>query len=190
MKTNISATMSRRDMLVGAAGVVFAAASTPVLAAPSILRGAGDVRVVSLNNPRTGEKLHSVYWVEGQYISEVMTEIDHIMRDWRLDLKKPMAPELVDVIAATHGLLETREPFTLFSGYRSPQTNSMLRRSSRAVARDSYHMKGMAADLHMDTRSVRQVAAAALSLGVGGVGRYSRSNFTHLDSGPIRTWGR
>jgi uncharacterized protein YcbK (DUF882 family) len=182
--------LSRRTLLLGVAGMAGVAVATPGLAAPSILRGAGDVRVVSLNNPRTGEKLHSVYWVEGQYIPEVMAEIDHIMRDWRLDLKKPMSPELVDVIAATHRLLDTREPFTLFSGYRSPQTNSMLRRSSRAVARDSYHMKGMAADLHMDTRSVRQVASAAQSLGVGGVGRYSRSNFTHLDSGPIRTWGR
>jgi uncharacterized protein YcbK (DUF882 family) len=66
----------------------------------------------------------------------------------------------------------------------------MLARTSRGVARDSYHMKGMAADLHLKSRSVRQMSAAALRLGVGGVGRYSRSNFVHLDSGPPRDWGR
>ncbi|NBT42701.1 MAG: DUF882 domain-containing protein, partial [Alphaproteobacteria bacterium] len=24
----------------------------------------------------------------------------------------------------------------------------------------------------------------------GGVGRYSRSNFVHMDCGPVRVWGR
>ncbi|MFN3616162.1 MAG: YcbK family protein, partial [Rubrimonas sp.] len=66
----------------------------------------------------------------------------------------------------------------------------MLQRTSSGVARDSYHMRGMAADLHLKSRSVRQMASAAETLGSGGVGRYSRSNFVHLDNGPLRTWGR
>ena len=184
-----SATMSRRSLLF-AGLAAYGAVATKAVASPSILRGAGDIRTISLSNPRTGEKLHSVYWVEGHYIPEVMAEIDHIMRDWRLDQKRRIEPGVIDMMAAAHRLLDTREPFTLFSGYRSPQTNQMLRRRSRGVARDSYHMKGMAADLHLDTRSVRQIAGAAQSLGAGGVGRYSRSNFVHMDSGPTRSWGR
>jgi uncharacterized protein YcbK (DUF882 family) len=48
----------------------------------------------------------------------------------------------------------------------------------------------MAVDVAMKTRSVRQISRAGLSLGAGGVGKYSRSQFVHLDSGPVRDWGR
>ena len=148
------------------------------------------MRSIRLENPRTGDRLNSVYWVDGQYIPEVLAEIDHLMRDWRNDQKKRIDPSLLDIAAATHTLLNTPEPFIVFSGFRSPNTNRMLASRSRGVARNSYHMKGMAADLHLKTRSVRQIAGAAMKLGVGGVGRYSRSNFVHLDSGPPRDWGR
>jgi uncharacterized protein YcbK (DUF882 family) len=30
---------------------------------------------------------------------------------------------------------------------------------------------------------------AASACEAGGVGKYSRSNFVHMDCGPIRTWG-
>jgi uncharacterized protein YcbK (DUF882 family) len=185
-----SAILSRRAVVRAGLGLAGAAVASGALAAPTILRGAGDIRAVNLTNPRTGDRLHAVYWVEGQYIPEVMAEVDHIMRDWRLDQSRKIAPGLIDMIAATHRLLDTSEAFTLYSGYRSPQTNRMLQRTSSGVARDSYHMRGMAADLHLNSRSVRQMASAAETLGSGGVGRYSRSNFVHLDNGPLRTWGR
>jgi uncharacterized protein YcbK (DUF882 family) len=176
-------------MLVGMLGCVAGAAAGKALASPNILTGAGDVRVINLANNRTGDRLNSVYWIEGQYVPEVLAEVDHLMRDWRLDLKRKIAPEVIDIMSAAHRLLGASEPFTVFSGYRSPQTNAMLRRESRGVARNSYHMKGMAADLHMKTRSVRDIARAAASLNCGGVGRYSRSDFVHMDCGPVRTWG-
>jgi len=65
----------------------------------------------------------------------------------------------------------------------------MLRSRSSGVARNSLHMQGQAADLRVEGRSVRQVAAAAESCSAGGVGRYSGSNFTHMDCGPVRSWG-
>ena len=65
----------------------------------------------------------------------------------------------------------------------------MLRRRSRGVARNSRHMIGQAADVRLRSRSVSQVARAAIACNAGGVGRYSRSNFTHMDCGPVRTWG-
>ncbi|MFQ5439766.1 MAG: DUF882 domain-containing protein, partial [Paracoccaceae bacterium] len=45
-------------------------------------------------------------------------------------------------------------------------------------------------DVRLSSRSVRQVAGAALACNSGGVGKYSRSNFVHMDCGAIRTWGR
>jgi len=50
-------------------------------------------------------------------------------------------------------------------------------------------MVGKAADLRLKSRSVGQMAAAAEACASGGVGRYSRSNFVHMDCGPVRHWG-
>ncbi len=190
MTSHNSAILSRRAFLVGVTAASGLLSAGNAVASPSIIRGAGNVRVLRLDNPRTGDRLSAVYWADGDYIPDVLAEVDFLMRDWRLDLKKKISPATIDIIAATHRLLDTSEPFTLYSGYRSPQTNKMLRRRSRAVARDSYHIKGMAADLHLKGRSVGQIASAARSLGAGGVGRYSRSAFVHVDSGPERQWGR
>ena len=177
--------VSRRLFLAGAGAGV---AST--IAAPVLAKGAGQYRAVSLINNRTAEKLNTVYWVEGEYIPEAMEAINYIMRDWRQSLVKRIDPRTIDIIAATHNLLDCSEPFEVVSGYRSPQTNAMLRSRSRGVAKKSYHTRGMACDLKLQTRSVFQVSSAAKSLGAGGVGRYRRSNFTHVDSGPVRDWGR
>jgi uncharacterized protein YcbK (DUF882 family) len=66
----------------------------------------------------------------------------------------------------------------------------MLRASSSGVARNSLHIKGQAADLRLKSRSVGQVARAAATCASGGVGKYSRSNFVHMDCGDVRSWGR
>ena len=111
------------------------------------------------------------------------------MRDLRADETMKMIPGNLDIIAATYNLLDVKEPYMLLSGYRSPATNAALRAQSSGVARNSLHMKGMAADLRLKSRSVSQMARAAEACSAGGVGRYSRSNFVHMDCGPIRHWG-
>jgi len=171
-------------------GIASGLAMPAVAAAPAVLKGAGNYRALSLYNQRTGEWFKSVYWVEGEYIPEALEAVNYLLRDWREELIKPIAPATLDILAATHALLDCNEPFTVISGYRSAKTNAMLRRRRRGVARNSYHIKGMAVDLRLKTRSVRQIARAGLSLGAGGVGRYSRARFVHLDSGPPRDWGR
>jgi uncharacterized protein YcbK (DUF882 family) len=111
------------------------------------------------------------------------------MRDWRSDATKDIDPRTVDIAAATHRLLDISEPYLLLSGYRTEKTNALLRSKSRRVAQNSLHMKAQAADLRLRSRSVSQVYRAATACGAGGVGKYSRSNFVHMDCGPIRTWG-
>lgn len=166
------------------------AASAVLLPAPAIAQSAGQFRSLYLYAARTGEWANTVYWVEGEYIPEAVQAISHLMRDWREDEVKPFANTTLDILSATHRLLECKEPFTVVSGYRTPKTNAMLRSRSRAVARNSYHMQAMAVDLRLKTRLPRQIAAAGKALGSGGVGTYSRRNFVHLDSGPTRDWGR
>lgn len=168
-----------------------ATAAMPAFAStPAILKGAGDFRRLSLVNKKTGEWMNTVYWVEGEYIPEALEAVNFIMRDWREDLVYRIDPRAVDILAATQHMLESSEPFQVVSGYRSPHTNALLRRRSKAVASNSYHMKGMAVDIKMKGRSVRQISGAGLALGAGGVGKYSRKKFVHLDSGPVRDWGR
>lgn len=138
---------------------------------------------------RTGEKLDMIYWIDGDYIKDAVSEITHFMRDWRTDQVKPIDTRTLDILAASHNLLDVSEPYMLLSGYRCPETNAMLRSRSRGVAKNSLHMRGQAADVRLGSRNVSQISRAALSCHAGGVGRYSRSNFVHMDCGQVRTWG-
>lgn len=175
-------------------GILAAFAATMVVAAPTasnafgFLRGAGDIRRIKMYSGRTGESLDTVYWIEGQYIPEALKEINLFMRDWRTDQVTKIDPRTIDIAAASHRLMDTNEPYMMLSGYRSPATNAMLRSRSRGVAKNSLHMKGMAADLRLKSRSVPQIYAAAAACRAGGVGKYMRSNFVHMDCGEVRTW--
>jgi len=74
------------------------------------------------------------------------------------------------------------------SGYRSPETNQALRRASRKVARNSFHMDGMAIDVALPDRHFRDIYRAAVDMQRGGVGIYRRTTYVHLDVDPVRTW--
>jgi len=138
---------------------------------------------------RTGERIDTIYWVEGQYIPEAVAEVNRFMRDWRNGQAINIDARTIDIMAAAHRLLEVNEPYMLLSGYRSPETNAMLRSRSSNVARNSLHIRGQAADLRLQSRSVTQMARAAAACRAGGVGRYSGSNFVHMDCGAVRVWG-
>jgi uncharacterized protein YcbK (DUF882 family) len=177
-------------------GLIAAFAATAVVAAPTfsnafgLLRGSGDVRRIRMYSGRTGEMLDTIYWLEGEYIPEALKEITYFMRDWRSDEQRKIDPRTIDIAAAAHRLMDTPEPYMLLSGYRTPKTNAMLRSESRGVAKNSLHMKGQAADLRLQSRTVGQMYRAAIACEAGGVGRYSRSDFVHMDCGPVRHWGR
>lgn len=176
-------------------GVLGAFAATALIAAPTyskaagLLRGAGDIRRIRMMSPRTGERLDTIYWIEGDYIKDAVKEISIFMRDWRTSEVKSIDTRTIDILAASHNLLDVNEPYMLLSGYRSPKTNAMLRSRSRGVAKNSRHLKGEAADLRLSSRSVNQMYRAAVACHGGGVGKYSRSNFVHMDCGPVRSWG-
>jgi len=189
MTINGSSSISRRAILGAFAATAVSAAPTFSKAA-GFLRGSGDIRRVRMYSGRTGEKIDMIYWIEGDYVRDALKEINYFMRDWRTNGSKSMDPRTIDIIAATHNLLDVNEPYMLLSGYRSPQTNAMLRSKSRSVAKNSLHMQGQAADLRLASRSVSQIFRAASSCKAGGVGKYSRSNFVHMDCGPLRNWGR
>jgi len=186
--TAINSTGLTRRSLLG----VFAA--TALVAAPTfskasgLLRGGGDIRRLRMYSGRTGERIDMIYWIDGKYVKGAMKEINYFMRDWRTDQVKVIDNRSLDIMAASHNLLDANEPYMLLSGYRSSATNAMLRRRSRGVAKNSLHVTGQAADLRLSSRTVTQLYKAAVACNAGGVGRYGRANFTHIDSGVIRTW--
>ena len=175
-------------------GILSAFAATAVVATPTyanaagFLRGGGDVRRISMFSGRTGERIDTIYWIEGQYIGEAIREVNAFMRDWRTGQAINMDTRTIDIMAAAHNLMDTREPYMLLSGYRSPKTNAMLRSKSGGVAKKSLHMVGKAADLRLDGRSTAQMSRAAQACRAGGVGRYRGSNFVHMDCGTVRSW--
>ncbi len=180
--------MTRRTLLRAFAATTVAAA--PVMAnATGLLRGAGDIRRLRMYNGRAGESLDMIYWIEGDYIRPALDEINYFFRDWRDNTVHRIDQRTVDILTASHRLMETDEPYTLLSGYRSPATNAMLRSRSSGVARNSRHLRGEAADVRLQSRSVGQMYQAARACNAGGVGRYSRSDFVHMDCGPVRSWG-
>ena len=114
-------------------GLLGAFAATAIVAAPTfansagLLRGAGDIRRLKMYSPRTGEKLDMIYWVEGKYIKDAVSEVHHFMRDWRNNKTIGIDLRTIDIMAAAHNLMDVSEPYMLLSGYRSPETNAMLR---------------------------------------------------------------
>ena len=82
------------------------------------------------------------------------------------------------------------DTFEIISGYRSPVTNSMLRKTGGGgVAKRSLHMEGRAIDIRLVGVDTARLRDAALALGAGGVGFYPESDFLHIDTGPVRSWG-
>ena len=187
MEKKSSSGLTRRGLLGAFAATAVAAAPTYSNAA-GFLRGAGDIRRIAMHSGRTGERLNTIYWIEGEYIGEAIREINLHMRDWRTGEAVQMDLRTIDIMSAALNLMETDEPYLLLSGYRSPRTNQMLSASTRGVARNSLHMRGQAADLRLTSRSTAQMASAAMACRAGGVGRYNGSNFVHMDCGPVRTW--
>jgi len=180
---------SRRTFLASAFAATAISTAPTYSNAAGFLRGGGDVRRLRMYSGRTGERIDAIYWIEGQYIAESVNEINLFMRDWRNGQRHDIDTRTIDIMAATHNLMGADEPYMLISGFRSQQTNNMLRARSGGVASRSLHLQGQAADLRLGGRSVNQMARAALSCRAGGVGTYSGSNFVHMDCGAVRSWG-
>lgn len=96
------------------------------------------------------------------------------------------AEMLESIRAAVAAAAECELPIDVLSGYRSPKHNADV-----GGVPNSYHLRGMAADIAV--RDMRPVAVQNLCLTlqkrgvVGGVGVYD--GFTHVDWGLARVWG-
>jgi uncharacterized protein YcbK (DUF882 family) len=150
----------------------------------------GETRTISFHHIHTGEDLTVTYKVNGRYDEEALNKINQLLRDWRETEAVRMDPHLVDLLWEVHREVNAKEPIWVVCGYRSPQTNSMLRRRSSGVAEFSQHMLGKAVDFYIPGVALDDLRAAGLRAQRGGVGYYptSGSPFVHLDTGNVRHW--
>lgn len=143
-------------------------------------------KVLSFRNAHTRETLTVVYWDNGRYVPSGLKKISRLMRDRRTNQVRLIDPQLLDQLYDLKMRLSPNSHFEVFSGYRSPASNARLRRASRRVAKNSFHMRGQAVDVKLAGVRPSTLAKAARKMERGGVGYYRR--YVHLDTGDVRTW--
>jgi len=149
---------------------------------------AAEERSLAFLHTHTGESLEIVYYARGAYLSDALGRINRLLRDFRTGAMHAIDPALLDQL---HALCAAcgKGTFEIISGYRSPDTNAMLRQRSHGVAAHSLHLEGRAIDVRLPGVRTDRLRDAAISLGRGGVGYYPGSDFVHLDTGRVRSWG-
>lgn len=143
-------------------------------------------RILSLYNVHTDESLDVTYFSDGSYDYEALGKINQLMRCHYADEVKPISTGVLDLLCDIKDRLHEDRRIEIISGYRSAAYNEYLRMRSRKVARDSYHMQGLAIDFSVSGMSKNTLTGIAKSFHAGGVGKYRE--FVHIDVGPIRYW--
>jgi uncharacterized protein YcbK (DUF882 family) len=152
----------------------------------------GDTRTLSFHHLHTGEDITVTYKRNGRYDDAALRKLDWFMRDWRKDKSTRMDPHLFDLLWEAYREVGATQPIDVVCGYRSSETNSMLRARSSGVAQNSNHIGGQAMDFFIPGVPLEKIREVGLRLQRGGVGFYptSGSPFVHLDTGTVRHWPR
>jgi uncharacterized protein YcbK (DUF882 family) len=186
--------LSRRNFLgIGAAAAAGALLPTHAVeaAASTMVVSSAANRTLSFWHTHTNERLTTAYCCDGEYVSKELTDINHLLRDFRVNEIRPIDPRLLDLLYELNNRLGTDRPFHVISGYRTLQTNAMLHERGGAhsgVATHSLHMEGKAIDIRVPGIKLEHLRDTAKALRVGGVGYYPASNFVHVDTGRVRYW--
>ena len=174
--------LSRRTFLRSSA------LATLALSAPAAFGRAVERRSLTFVHTHTGERLVAPYFPGGCYQPDCLDRVNHLLRDFRTGDVHAIDPALLDILFNLQVLADREATFEVISGYRSPATNSQLRRKSNGVATQSLHMQGKAMDIRISGFPTAKLRDHALSLKRGGVGYYADSNFVHVDTGRVRFW--
>jgi uncharacterized protein YcbK (DUF882 family) len=186
---------SRRRLLkAGAlvAGASAAGAWAQGASAQTLGRGGAQGRFVvkrlALQNLHTPESLDVEFFRDGTYVPEAVAAIQVLLRDYRTGEQHSIDPKLLDNLHELALAIGVDPVFGVISGYRSAQTNELLRERGSGVAPRSLHLAGRAIDVRLAGVDCADLADGAFRLRRGGVGYYRRSEFVHLDTGAFRTW--
>lgn len=180
------ASISRRSFLMRAGAAAAGALLVP--SAQAFTRDLSRERILNFYNPNTEEDLTIACCIDAEYDARIVRRFSYFMRDHHSNKVHYIDPALIDLLYAVSVLTRSRGTFQVISGYRAPETNRMLRRTSRRVAEHSLHMEGRAIDIRMSDTDTRTLRKVGLALQRGGVGYYPSANFVHLDTGDVRSW--
>jgi uncharacterized protein YcbK (DUF882 family) len=148
----------------------------------------GNQRQLDFYHTHTKESLAIVYHDGNDYIAAALEQINHFLSDFRTGAVHAIDPATLDILFTLRTELGGEDTFEIISAYRSPETNTMLRKQGRGVAKRSQHLEGKAIDVRLRGVHTARLRDAAIKLQLGGVGYYRESDFVHVDSGRVRTW--
>ena len=151
-----------------------------------------ETRTLKLFFIHTKEKAEITFKRNGRYDQAGLRKINNFLRDWRRNEPTKMDPRLLDAVWEAYKSVGARDYIHVVSAYRSPATNSMLRKRSKGVANKSQHMLGRAMDFYIPGVPLKKLRDTGLKMQTGGVGYYPRSGspFVHMDVGNVRHWPR
>ncbi len=183
----------RRIALAVVLAALFAASPPPSAAraadfgqeAPA---GSRDERTLSFHHLHTGERLTIVYWKRGEYLPQSLAALDRLLRDHRTGTVHPIDPAIFDLLYRLREKTGGKGTYQVICGYRTPGSNRYLAARTSGIGERSRHLEGKAIDVRLGGVPLARLRDAALDLKGGGVGYYPRSNFIHLDTGPLRRW--
>lgn len=180
----------RSALLAVRAFALFCFALAAFAAAPNAAQA--ETRSLKIYHIHTGERVEIVFKRNGRYVQDGINKLNRALRDWRRNEPTRMDPRLLDTIWQVYNKSGSRGYIHVIGGYRSPATNSMLRKRSKGVAKESQHMRGKAMDFFIPGVSLKKLRYLGLQQQAGGVGYYPRSGspFVHIDVGSVRHWPR
>ncbi len=147
-----------------------------------------DTPPLSFYHTHTGEKLEINYSLKKGCPPSTHHKVNEFLRDFRTEEVHSIDMELMGILSQIQMISGSSGVFEIISGYRSPETNRLLRMRSSGVAKHSLHMKGKAVDIRLSDVPTQKVHRIAMLLRRGGVGYYPHSDFVHIDTGRVRTW--
>ncbi len=165
-------------------------ASSAIITQQELFADGTEVKTLKLFNVHDKKNYEAEFYEKDCYKLRGLFEVNKAFMDNRAKEITRIDVDLINLLYDLNQYLGLDKEFTIISGYRSKKTNEYLRRHMKGVAKDSFHMQGKAADIYMPGVSLRKLRDTAIGLKRGGVGYYPRSNFVHVDVGPVRTWRR
>ena len=187
----------------GSAGTVISGAASTEMAPPPDIFDAQALdldfwlkpRTLSVIRPQSGERASVLYWKDGEVIDAAYQELCHLMRDVNGKETAPIDPKLFETLWGTQAFVARYgidQPLEILSGFRTARSNSKLIEQGVPAARQSLHIRGMAADIRIADLNAEVLGGLVRSFRQGGVGFYYRAGpkggWIHADTGLKRTW--
>jgi uncharacterized protein YcbK (DUF882 family) len=150
----------------------------------------GEKYELKLVRAYTGEVLSVVYRIGDTYIPDALDKLNDFLRDSHNQEVSMYDPRTFDVLHTMLAKLgKSDSAVNILSAYRTQETNDMLRESGTTnAALHSQHIEAKALDIRVPGVAAPVLRDVALSLDAGGVGYYPKSQFVHVDVGPVRQW--